>query len=445
MKSDTAYQAKLPIDIPYKFVNQNRKMVLKLYGHSFDLEELALDFGTPLDVTFPNVIISRIDSIFSNFEAAVNKKGVNMQLSYFYPMKVNPRKELMSEIINCSKKSVGIEIGDIFELKLLLNNFPSEIKHKKLIFHGPKSKDYLEQIISLNERGFDVVFVLEDPSELKTLKSIYKKRIKFGIRLNTGGKDRFGMSLDDAVHIASLIKTDLALLHLHFGEPASFDKLSKGISLLQVILKNFDEGLINDLLVDVGGGMAFYDQARDARHDSQEYFECIIDAIERLNMNSRGRITHLALEAGRWVAAPTQLTIFKLIEVKRLNGKYRYVMDGSFITDLPDTWGINKKWSMFPINMLGAKNVKTYIDGVTCDSDDMYTKNEPELKYLPKPDSDKNLFICIAYTGAYQDTLGNHHCAIPDAKKILIDKTGKVKRINMQRFEDMQRSFGYND
>ena len=444
MSMDTNYPNESLTDIPYNFVITKNRIALKIYGREFNLESLARKFGTPLDIAFPHTSVDRIDSIFSNFRRAAESSGFNAKLSYFYPMKVNPRKEILTEILRCTNSDVGIEVGDVFELRILLNNFSSEIKHRKLVFHGPKSKEYLDQITKLNDRGFDVIMVLEDPMELYELRAAYKKKIKLGVRINTGEKDRFGMSLKDAIDISSSIRDDLALLHLHFGEPVDLGQLRHGLLELGTLLKNLSAEQIKSLIIDAGGGITFSDAGQVARYGLKKYFGCVINAIKELNLNLPHSIMHVALEAGRWVAAVSQLTIFKTIQLKHLNNKYRYVIDGSFITDLPDTWGINKKWTIFPINLLNLKRVKAYLDGVTCDSDDLYTKVTPELISLPKLNStNKELFLCIAYTGAYQDTLGNHHCAIPDAIKILIDESGGVKRINSRQFDDMQRIFGY--
>ena len=64
------------------------------------------------------------------------------------------------------------------------------------------------------------------------------------------------------------------------------------------------------------------------------------------------------VEWGQYIVAPAQITIYKVISEKiipKANAKAWYIIDGSFMNDLKDTWAIHQKWHTIPANnMHGA-------------------------------------------------------------------------------------------
>ena len=96
------------------------------------------------------------------------------------------------------------------------------------------------------------------------------------------------------------------------------------------------------------------------------------------NLSDKAGIRHpnLAVEWGQYIVAPSQVTIYKVISKKyipKANAKAWYVIDGSFINDLKDTWTIHQKWHAIPVNNMDAKLKTVWLAGSTCDSDDKYT------------------------------------------------------------------------
>jgi arginine decarboxylase len=60
------------------------------------------------------------------------------------------------------------------------------------------------------------------------------------------------------------------------------------------------------------------------------------------------------------------------------------MIDGSFITQLPDSWGMNQKYIMLPVNNWGLPYQKVNLGGLTCDSMDFYnTEAHSSDLYLP--------------------------------------------------------------
>ena len=62
-----------------------------------------------------------------------------------------------------------------------------------------------------------------------------------------------------------------------------------------------------------------------------------------------------------------------------------YMIDSSFITTLPDTWGIGEKFLMLPINKWDNDYQRVVLGGITCDSHDYYDSEEHINEvFLPK-------------------------------------------------------------
>ena len=120
------------------------------------------------------------------------------------------------------------------------------------------------------------------------------------------------------------------------------------------------------------------------------------------------------------------------------------MINSSFITTLPDTWAINKRFIMLPINRWNDSYERVLLGGLTCDSDDYYNSEQHmNAIYLPKYNKDKPLYIGFFNTGAYQESIGGYgglqHCLIPAPKHILIDKDARGN-VTTKLFKEQQKS-----
>jgi arginine decarboxylase len=155
---------------------------------------------------------------------------------------------------------------------------------------------------------------------------------------------------------------------------------------------------------------------------------------------------NLITEWGRHVAAPAQITIYKILAEKTVDNKGKnkwYVIDGSFMNDLIDTWAIHQKWHVIPVNNMGSKKLeKVWLAGSSCDSDDKYTAGGSYI-LLPKLADCDELYIAFLDTGAYQDALASHHCLLSSPAK-LIAQNGEIKIARKRESsEDVGKQFGW--
>jgi arginine decarboxylase len=132
------------------------------------------------------------------------------------------------------------------------------------------------------------------------------------------------------------------------------------------------------------------------------------------------------------------------------------MIDGSFITQLPDSWGMNQKYIMLPVNNWGMPYQKVNLGGLTCDSMDFYnTEAHSSDLYLPifEEESERQ-FVGFFHTGAYQESLGGYggiqHCLIPAPKHVIVDRL-EDGTVTTRLFSEEQLSgpmltiLGYNE
>jgi arginine decarboxylase len=94
---------------------------------------------------------------------------------------------------------------------------------------------------------------------------------------------------------------------------------------------------------------------------------------------------------------------------------------------LPDSWGIGQKFIVLPLNGFARTTQQAWLGGLTCDSDDVYRENgDPGYLTLPATDPAEPLYLGFFCTGAYQEMLsgvrGVHHCLLPEAKELIIER-----------------------
>ena len=77
------------------------------------------------------------------------------------------------------------------------------------------------------------------------------------------------------------------------------------------------------------------------------------------------------------------------------------MIDSSFITTLPDTWGIGEKFLMLPVNKWDQEYQRVVLGGITCDSHDYYDSEEHINEvFLPKINEMENRCMLVSFIPA---------------------------------------------
>ena len=149
------------------------------------------------------------------------------------------------------------------------------------------------------------------------------------------------------------------------------------------------------------------------------------------------------------MAGPAQITVFSVVSEKTIPkamAKQWYVIDGSFMTQLLDTWSIHKQWHVVPVNNARNKKLtRTWLAGLSCDSDDKYTAggNYILLPRLEDLENGAHQYIAFLDTGNYQDGFTNHHCLNAAPAKVLV-QNGDVTVVRKRETpDDVGKLFGW--
>lgn len=431
-------------------VNKDGNLTVTEGHHIYNLKELARKFGTPLQVVFPSVIEDRLKDLIGYFQAYMKIYGYKGKFFYHYPMKVNQNKEFILPLLS---EGANLEVTSANELWLVKKLWEAEKFNSKIrvLCNGPKTTQYLDLIEELRSKGMNIVPIIESNEEMDRL---LKYKGDIGIRVDLSIKadthwdkkfDRFGLSEKDVLSLNKI--KNLKIMHYHLGSQIKTQKsILEGIKHAFSIYAELQKTHSNLDTLDIGGGFGVpYEKKKF--YTAKVVSSKIIKLLKNLSDKKGIKHPNLAVEWGQYIVAPAQVTIYKVISEKSIpkaNANAWYIVDGSFINDLKDTWAIHQKWHTIPVNNMDEKLKRVWLAGSTCDSDDKYTAGGNYL-LLPKLVDDEDQLIAMLDTGAYQDALSSHHCLLSAPMKITAEN-GVVKVIRKRETaESIGRIFGWTN
>lgn len=438
----------------YFDINSEAHLVAKEGNYQYDIMDLIKKYGSPLEVVFPYILEERVDNLINLFNSYTKIHRYPGKFYYHYPMKVNQNKEFVLPLVT---EGANLETGSANELKLVKKMWSAGNLNSKIrvVCNGPKTTEYLDLIAELKSKNLDIIPIIEDWNEYEYLR---KYRGSVGVRLDVDVHiqshwnheiDRFGLA-DREIKKMGKIK-NLKVLHYHIGSQIEVLK-DVMVPLRKAMVTYLELKKVSPSLdtIDIGGGMPIpYD--RKYRYSVDSLIENIVKFL--LDFSKKNGIVppNIACEWGRYVVAPAQITIFKVLAQKDIlenkSGKRKwYIVDGSFMNDLLDTWAIHQKWHVVPVNHLNAKKrTQSWLAGMTCDADDKYTA-QGHYVLLPRftdIDTTEGLYLAIFDSGAYQDALASHHCLLSSPLKLLA-QNGETKVIRRREtLDDVAKLFGW--
>ena len=205
---------------------------------------------------------------------------------------------------------------------------------------------------------------------------------------------------------------------------------------------------------DIGGGFPV-PNSLNFDYDYEYMVNEVISSIKAICEANGVDTPHIFTEFGSFTVAESGATIYSIIAEKQQNDAEKWCMiDSSFITTLPDTWGIGQRFILLAVNHWDKVYQRVNLGGLTCDSQDYYNSEvHVNQVFLPKATANEKQYIGFFHTGAYQDSLGGYggiqHCLIPGPQHILVDKDEKGNLIyskfsERQSSESMMKILGYN-
>ncbi len=433
-------------------ISRNGDLVVTEGNYQYNIHELVKKYGSPLEIVFPHILEQKVEDLFDAFQAATRATRYRGRFAYHYPMKVNQNKEFIIPVLS---EGANLEVTSYNELWLLkklwgANNFNARIR---VLCNGPKVQKYIDLITELHNLGLTIIPIIEDLGEVDRLKG-FKGDV--GIRANIELRvsshwdkkfDQFGSSPEEILKLGRI--RNLKVLHYHLGSQIERgeDIIKAARRLMELYLKMRVKNPSLDT-INLGGGFAVpYNKVKLYSVDS--IARQLVKTLSKMADAAKVPHPHIIVEWGRYVAAPAQISIFRVIHAKPVGDnskKMWYVIDGSFMNDLLDTWAIHQKWHVVPVNNMDSKKLNSvWLTGSSCDSDDKYTAagTYVRLPRLEDLDEGEEQYLAIFDTGAYQDALASHHCLLSSPAKI-IAQDGVIKLARRRETaEEIGKLFGW--
>jgi arginine decarboxylase len=427
-------------------VSRDGDLVIRVGAKEVSVPKLAERYGSPLELFFPDILKERVRAVIQGFDKHIRKERYAGTFTYHYPMKVNQRKEF---VLAALAAGASIETSSANELALL-----HSLRIKKslrILCNGPKTDEYMSLVGKMHREGYAITPIIEDEHELAAL-ARYPGPV--GIRADLSVKihshwdkqfNRFGFREDDLRALPPI--PNLSLLSYHLSSQIESEE-SFARPIRQAIRLFADLKAKNPKLhtLNIGGG-AGVPYIKEPFYTTDELIGTIVRAAKAEAKRVRIPEPDLICEWGRHVAAPAQMTVFKIIGAKSVaKGLDRrwYVIDGSFIANLPDTWSLHQRWHVIPANRMNVRaSVPVWLAGSSCDSDDEYIPASGEHISMPPLRADEDLYVAVLDTGAYQDSLASYHCLLSHPARISVSRAG-IKRISSKQSAlAVAHSFGW--
>jgi arginine decarboxylase len=341
------------------------------------------------------------------------------------------------------KNDIHIETSSAYDLPIVreLYNAGKIEKDIFILCNGYKRPLYTNYIAELANDGFEnCIPILDNLSELDYYDAAVKGPLQLGIRVAADEEPNFefytsrlGIRYNDINElyknkIQGSNKYSLKLLHF-FINTGIKDTAYYWSELSRFMYKYCELKKICPELdtVDIGGGFPIKTSLQFT-YDYQYITDQIIENIQWICEKNNVPVPNIFTEFGSYTVGESGAVIYSVLDQKLQNDKELwYMIDGSFITHLPDAWGLNQKYIMLAVNNWDNIYHKVNLGGLTCDSMDYYNSEAHTSEvFLPKVEPDETQYIGFFHTGAYQESLGGYggiqHCLIPAPKHVLIDR-----------------------
>jgi len=440
----------------------------KLRFHDVDLMQLVEDYGAPLKFTYLPQISNNIQRAKNWFNTAIEKHNYKGKYNYCYCTKSSHFKHVLHEAL---KNDIHIETSSAFDIDIV-ENLKKEGKINNdtyVISNGFKREQYVANLARLINNGHkNAIPIIDNYEEIELLSNEIKGKFKVGIRIASEEEPKFefytsrlGIGYKNIVpfyknQIKNNKRVELKMLHFFINTGIRDNayywnellKCLKVYTSLKKICPSLDS-------LNIGGGFPIKNSLV-FDFDYEYLVDEIVNQIQVTCEEEGVDVPDIFTEFGSFTVGESGGAVYEILYQKQQNDREKWNMiNSSFITTLPDTWAINKRFIMLPINRWGDTYERVLLGGLTCDSDDYYNSEQHmNAIYLPKYNKDKPLYIGFFNTGAYQETIGGfgglQHCLIPSPKHILInrDEDGNISTelfSEQQKSEDLLKILGYEN
>ncbi|HNV99355.1 MAG TPA: arginine decarboxylase [Chitinophagales bacterium] len=410
-----------------------------LYFNGIPLKRLIEEFETPMRITYLPKISDNIQRAKKYFNDAISKLNYPGTYNYCYCTKSSHFFHVMQEAL---KNDIHLETSSAFDIDIIEKLYLRKLvtKDTLIVCNGYKTAIYTQRISKMANLGFNITPVLDNMEELDAYEHTIIDTVDIGIRIASEEQPEFqlytsrlGVRYSEIRDfylnkIKNNPKFRLRMLHFFINSGIK-DNIYYWNELIKSLKVYIDLKRVCPELdgLNIGGGWP-YRNSLGFEYDYPYMAEEILNRIKQTCEEEKVECPNIFTEFGSFTVAESGAFIFQVLGEKRQNDSERwYMIDNSLMTTMPDSWGINSKFILLPINKWGNEVQRINIGGLTCDQMDYYnSESHTNELYLPVINRGEPFYVGFFHTGAYQESIsgygGTKHCLIPSPKHILINK-----------------------
>lgn len=410
-----------------------------------DTVELVKKYGTPLYVMDEMVIRNNCRVYKKALDKYYDGNGLVLYASKAFctiaACRIAEQEGLGLDVVSGGELYTAIKAG-----------FPME----KVYFHGNnKTPDEIEMGIDHNVGRF----VVDNETELYNTEEIAArkgKKVKILVRVKpgidahthqfilTGQIDsKFGVALENGeAHalVEKAVKMDnieVVGVHCHIGsqifELEPFERAAE--ILLGFIAEVRDRFGVRLTELNLGGGFGVKYTEADKPLEFELFVESISKTVKRICVEKNIENVFILMEPGRSLVASAGITLYRVGNVKEIEGVRKYISIDGGMCDNPRYALYNAEYTALLANKPGSPKTETVtIAGKCCESGDLIAKD------IKMPETRPGDIVAVLATGAYNYSMAMNYNRIGKPPVVLV-KNGKDRLIvKREDYDDIIRN-----
>jgi arginine decarboxylase len=294
----------------------------------------------PMILRFPHLIKKQIETLYSNFDKAIQHNEYKGGFHAVFPLKVNQFPSVVEAVTSEGAiHNYGLEAGSKAELILAMSETP---KDAHITVNGFKDKEMITLGFIAAQSGHKITITIEGLGELETIIEVAQEcKLKIpniGIRIRlhstgsgtwakSGGMDaKFGLTSTEIIEAVALLKEadmieNLTMIHFHIGSQMSdiapLKRALREAGNIYAELKKMGTPALNSL--NIGGGLAVeYDQyvnAKSRNYSIDEFSSTVVFLLGEIMKAKKVAHPDIFTESGRFIVASHSVLITPVLEL----------------------------------------------------------------------------------------------------------------------------------
>ncbi|MFM8223257.1 MAG: biosynthetic arginine decarboxylase [Planctomycetaceae bacterium] len=350
--------------------------------------------STPILLRFPQILGTQLNRLCAAYESASKEAGYRAGHYPVFPMKVNPRREVVEEFLRQGvTQGVGLECGSKPELYAALSlEQPAD---SLLVCNGFKDEEFVRLALLGRQTGKQVILVVEKLTELKMIVRCAREagvvpwvglRAKLyskgsGKWSSSGGEAaKFGLTTSEILECIRLLQAErleggLKLLHFHIGSQVTdIRRIKNAMREAARVYAKIRQMSLDVQYLDIGGGLGVdYDGSRSTFEGSinysiEEFANNVVYTVKSVCDDEQVPHPHLVTESGRVMTAYHALLVTSIRdEIETFaNDRPTVVIDGDDPEVIFSMKGI--------LDGINAKNFRELYHDALDDKDELYAQ-----------------------------------------------------------------------